>query len=598
MPVADASEGRLNAITTPRSITAVVLRAQKPTQNACLILRRTGCSGDTRKFAILHLNSGKLTFDRYVATLEARYVAEQDKPQGSLNTPQMPRSDIAVLDILPEKTFDSAGKGATLPALPSDASSRDLVDAVYFYTQARYCIIDWGRLREWHRDRATIAYTTDDGPVDSQTGAFFLWIIYAIGACLIPNSESSTESYFARARKYIPAVISLQDLTTVQALLCLTQYYFRAPNDSPIWDLVGVTIRLCVKMKYHRKKPVDSHSTSPYDVELQKRFFWCAYCFDRLVSMLSKLPFAISDRDIDVETPVDINDTCTDGQKIRNLQLKQESGDRETGSAAVATTVFLSVKPNVILNTYVCQMTAAIHHLRIYRIRSRILTQSTGINGHAPSLPVLKSDDVEPQLIELCVEFAADACESAKALSLNPLTLPDRITVYHCFYGGITLLQCLAIKPTVLTPRRAHQAISACLSALAVYTRVLPAVAPFLRLYEDVSNLFLGEDHTSEIRPDSKVRALLNKIVSSDPSETPGILNSLSHPDDQQMTVPPSPTRPEEEVPQYDSILGGLSSIVPIDMPLDISPLYATDAEMMDMWTDSWLNNSLLEYPQ
>ena len=105
-------------------------------------------------------------------------------------------------------------------------------------------------------------------------------------------------------------------------------------------------------------------------------------------------------------------------------------------------------------------------------------------------------------------------------LSLNPLTLPDRITVYHCFYGGITLLQCLAIKPTALSPRRAHQAISACLSALAVYTRVLPAVAPFLQLFEDVSHLFVCDDHGSEIRPSPKVRDLLNRIVSSDPSET------------------------------------------------------------------------------
>ena len=110
--------------------------------------------------------------------------------------------------------------------------------------------------------------------------------------------------------------------------------------------------------------------------------------------------------------------------------------------------------------------------------------------------------------------------KSAKTLSLNPLTLPDRITVYHCFYGGITLLQCLAIKPTALTPRRAHQAISACLSALAVYTRVLPAVAPFMRLFEDVSNLFVCNDHGSDIPPSSKVRSLLNRIVSSDPSET------------------------------------------------------------------------------
>lgn len=110
--------------------------------------------------------------------------------------------------------------------------------------------------------------------------------------------------------------------------------------------------------------------------------------------------------------------------------------------------------------------------------------------------------------------------QSAKTLSLNPLTLPDRITVYHCFYGGVTLLQCLAINPTALSPRRSHQAISACLSALAVYTRVLPAVAPFLRLFEDVSNLFMRNDHGSEAYPSSNVRTLLNRIVSSDPSET------------------------------------------------------------------------------
>lgn len=151
---------------------------------------------------------------------------------------------------------------------------------------------------------------------------------------------------------------------------------------------------------------------------------------------------------------------------------------------------------------------------------------------------------MNPDLIGMCVEFAADACEvsdfrflgaslliicqCAKVLSLNPLTHPDRITVYHCFYAGITLLQCLAIKPTTLTPRRAHQAISACLSALAVYTRVLPAVAPFLRLFEDVSNRFVGENHGSDIYLSQKTRNLLNRIVSSDPSQASGYLEHRS----------------------------------------------------------------------
>lgn len=117
-----------------------------------------------------------------------------------------------------------------------------------------------------------------------------------------------------------------------------------------------------------------------------------------------------------------------------------------------------------------------------------------------------------------CGKWELTAKQSAKTLSLNAQIPPDRITVYHCFYCGITLLQCLATMPTALAPRRAHQAICACLSALSVYTRVLPDVAPFLRLFEELSNLLIYADST---HPSPKVRRILNRVISSDPSETP-----------------------------------------------------------------------------
>lgn len=102
-------------------------------------------------------------------------------------------SDIIVLDMLHGRSFTSDLEGESLPALPSSSRAKALVDTVYFYTQARYCIIDWTQLREWHRDREAIAYTPTDGPVESQIGAYFIWIIYAIGACLVANPEGSTE---------------------------------------------------------------------------------------------------------------------------------------------------------------------------------------------------------------------------------------------------------------------------------------------------------------------------------------------------------------------------------------------------------------------
>ncbi|KAJ5995853.1 hypothetical protein N7481_002830 [Penicillium waksmanii] len=309
-------------------------------------------------------------------------------------------------------------------------------------------------------------------------------------------------------------------------------------------------------------------------------------------------------------------------------------------------------------------MTAALHHLRIYRIRSSILTKFAGPNARVPTSeevqstlweldqwrqdaprkeksnhfpqqnadrihtnylqavlllirPILVNRPTNFDSIKLCVTFAADACESAKALSLNPLTLPDRITVYHSFYAGITLLQCLAIKPNSLTLRGSHKAISACSSALAVYTRVLPSVAPFLRLFEDVANKVVRDDHDTEFSPSPEVQSLLSRIISSDPSEIPSILQSLSEGDNQENVFAwATGVQTEGETTevfqfigsfitklilfpkpiQYESILGGQSLVAPLNMPLGISPLYVSDTEMMDIWTTSWLSGISTEF--
>lgn len=69
--------------------------------------------------------------------------------------------------------------------------------------------------------------------------------------------------------------------------------------------------------------------------------------------MLSKLPFGISDSDIDADVcrlfltqkcllttfkvPVDIDDTCTDQGKIRQLQLKQAAGTASHDEGVITT---------------------------------------------------------------------------------------------------------------------------------------------------------------------------------------------------------------------------------------------------------------------
>ena len=96
------------------------------------------------------------------------------------------------------------------------------------------------------------------------TGAYFVWIIYALGAGFVQTPEiparartMSTlcilyanhfgQAYFARALKYLHAVLRPQNLTTVQGLLAMCQYYARAVVGCFLVSCLGTLSRLTMK---------------------------------------------------------------------------------------------------------------------------------------------------------------------------------------------------------------------------------------------------------------------------------------------------------------------------------------------------------------
>lgn len=115
------------------------------------------------------------------ASASSQYQIQRTQMPNILNRPsneaQTLSSDITVLDMLPSRAFSSNMEEESLPSLPSSTRAKALVDTVYFYTQARYCIVEWTQLREWHRDREAIAYTSTDGPVESQTGKCTIFVV-------------------------------------------------------------------------------------------------------------------------------------------------------------------------------------------------------------------------------------------------------------------------------------------------------------------------------------------------------------------------------------------------------------------------------------
>ncbi|KAF4970530.1 hypothetical protein FSARC_2439 [Fusarium sarcochroum] len=393
----------------------------------------------------------------------------------------------------------------TLPDLPSEEIASHLIEAAYLYTQARYCIVDWVQIREWHRRREQICYAGPNDDLDSQIGAYFIWIVYAIGARFSVHHEHASS------------------------------------GGPSVWHLVGICLRLCIELGYHRSVGADRDPKSAYKIKLQKRFFWCAYSFDRMISYISKRPFSLADTDIDIEVPLDIDLTCTDNDTIHTLQSSLRGSPAKDLSDGPTT-----------------EMSSVLHQLRLDRLRSRIMTrfmapgalppsseevwrllgeldawrqqvprelpapfpQHSNDRVHATQLhvalllmrPVLAQESLDQDLLLRCAMLSADACENARTLSLNPQQ------------------QASPIQPTVLAPRRTVRAIVACSSALAIYSKSLATASIFLELFEKLADGFLGGDENEDPpkHPDLPFRSILQEIIASAPAEMPRILRSLS----------------------------------------------------------------------
>jgi hypothetical protein len=65
-------------------------------------------------------------------------------------------------------------------------------------------------------------------------------------------------------------------------------------------------MRTCIDLGLHRRRPTKRYPL--LNLEMGKRVFWTCYCLDRQISIILGRPFAISDRDIDVEVSVQHSD--------------------------------------------------------------------------------------------------------------------------------------------------------------------------------------------------------------------------------------------------------------------------------------------------
>ncbi|PYH86304.1 hypothetical protein BO82DRAFT_326493 [Aspergillus uvarum CBS 121591] len=216
---------------------------------------------------------------------------------------------------LPTDTVDddADNRVSVLPSpclLPDHESAVKLSNVYFQNVNVHYPVLHEPSFRIWE----SMLLHESVGPGNLRPDSlslFFLNMVYAVGALLLPHLGFSAERLYTSALMYIDDILIHDNLEAVQAILCCAIYSVRSPTGTSHWKLGSLALRQCIDLGYHRHT---KHFLLPQEslvrVELRKRVFWCAYVIETQAAVMLGRPLSVPYQEVDAEYPIDIDDTC------------------------------------------------------------------------------------------------------------------------------------------------------------------------------------------------------------------------------------------------------------------------------------------------
>ncbi|KAF5624657.1 positive regulator of purine utilization [Fusarium tjaetaba] len=221
----------------------------------------------------------------------------------------------------------SDGRSSPSPCLlPAYDVAVKLSDAYFKHIHPQYPFLHEPTFRNWE------AMLYDSSQDFTETGfsfapLFFLNMVYAVAALLLPNTQSlagvshdfplasSIGQADFQQQLYISAqlytdVLSKDNIESIQALLCYAMYSLRSLEGPSLWKLSGMAMRQCIELGYHRGVKQFASAANVLQQEMRRRVFWVAQGIDCTVAVRLGRPLGIPPQEIDAEFPSDVNDSA------------------------------------------------------------------------------------------------------------------------------------------------------------------------------------------------------------------------------------------------------------------------------------------------
>ncbi len=248
--------------------------------------------------------------------------------QAAIDTENGTESEVS-LPLLADRPFSSQIPTSRTPLapLPSTRTGSRFIRAYLSTVHPLYPFLHRKALWRMHRHLTQI---NQQAVAESHLDMAVLHLVYAIGArCLQLLGSSKVakhipEGHFISAMQYVPDAIKFTSIRSIEITLLLGLHSMRSPSGASVWHLCGLALRQCLELGLHKQRSVEPHQLA--EDQRRKRLFWSVFIFERKTALVLGRPFGVSEKEIDAQIPLNVDDDEEDIESLLTSREAQATG--------------------------------------------------------------------------------------------------------------------------------------------------------------------------------------------------------------------------------------------------------------------------------
>ncbi|CAK7237246.1 hypothetical protein SCUCBS95973_009896 [Sporothrix curviconia] len=349
--------------------------------------------------------------------------------------------------------------------------------------------------------------------------ATILHLIYATSARFIETTGESgpyhAQRHYASAMRRLDTMLEYNDTRTIQALMLMAIYCLRDPAGPGAWTCSRMALLVAIDHGLHRQTKAVAQARS-MESELRKRLFWACYCFDRQISIPMGRPLGISDRDIDIALPLDIDEDMTDAQlAVVQLPVRVAPSDPSTSLTSFVLIARLrQIESDIQETIYRVDNKSGAASIgdavidgfleRLERWKAQIPHDTTVVKD-IPGFPYdgyyfymvfyykcqrlllypsLSDRTASPRFLRECAKACAGVCGAYKRLHQTLAVGYSFMALQNVFIAGLTLVYCIWLCPSDIFDMATSNGIHDCSIVLFVIAERVPAATKYRNAFE------------------------------------------------------------------------------------------------------------------